>query len=320
MKKIYKLTSMATLIGCLSSQTVSAQIVSFATPPQGSVWNTMSNSIANLSRSKTNFNSIVQPYSGNKAMMDAIDQKQSEFAINDVNDVIVAYKGEADYRDKARKSLRVVMRISPQPIGIFVKSDSGIDSISDLKNKRVAAGWNAFPLGRSHMTAMMSTSGVTWSDVDQVLVPDLIRAADALASGRLDATFFAVGGPKVAEVNASLGGVKFLPVDNSSEALQAMTSVRPAFYFSEVKPAKHIAGLSEPMNMVTWDNVLVTGSHVPEEVVYEMVKTVLGNKEELVKLFPGFKGMNLNAPAPTYPDVVYHPGAARYFREHGYWK
>ncbi|PSJ44939.1 C4-dicarboxylate ABC transporter substrate-binding protein [Zobellella endophytica] len=314
------LTTLATALSlALLSHGASAQMLSLATPPQGSVWNTMSTAVANVIRAKENVNALVQPYSGNRAMMDAVDQGLAEFAINDVNDVIIAARGSDDYDDRPRSNLRVAMVINPQPIGIFVRRDAGIDTIADLAGKRVASGWNAFPLGRSHMEAMMATGGVSWDDVQQVPVPDLIRAADTLASGRLDATFFAVGGPKVAEVDASVGGVKFLPVPTDEAAQEAMLKVRPAFYITEVYPAPHIAGIDEPIAMVTWDNVLVVGKHVPDEQVYKTVSAILENKDELSAIFPGFRTMSLDEPSKAYPGLEYHPGAVRYFKEKGLW-
>ncbi|WP_191600421.1 TAXI family TRAP transporter solute-binding subunit [Marinomonas algicola] len=304
----------------LLSGSVSAQILSIASPPQGSVWNTMSNGIANIGRSKENINLVVQPYSGNRAMMDAVNQGLAEFAINDVNDAIVAVQGDADYKGKKRTHLRVALRISPQPIGIFVRKDADIDSIADLKGKRVASGWNAFPIGRPHMEAMLATGGLTWDDVRKVPVPDLIRAADNLSSGRLDATYFAVGGPKVAEVDASVGGVKFLPVKTDQAAREAVLKIRPAFYFSNVQPAPHLVGIEQATQMLTWDNVLIVNDKVSEDQVYQMVKAILENKESLIKLYPGFKSLAVNVPNKNYPGIEYHPGAIRYFKEKGLWQ
>ena len=302
-----------------TASVATAEMASVATPPQGTVWNTMGSAIANVARSESDVRALVQPYGGNRAMLDAVDQGLAEFAINDVNDVITAYQGTEDYAPKQRTNLRMVMSINAMPIGIFVRDDSGIESIEDLRGKRVASGWNAFPLGRSHMEAMMATGNLTWADVREVPVPDLIRAADALASNRVDATYFAAGGPKVAEVDASVGGVHFLPVANHADAQAALDAVRPAFYFSTVNPAPHIAGVDEPTAMVTWDNVLVAGAHVPDEVVYQVVKSILENKPDLVATFPGFANMRTETASKHYTGLTYHPGAVRYFKEQNLW-
>ena len=320
MKLSIKQTLVAGMTAMLLSPLAQGATVSLASPPQGSVWNTMSNSIANLVRSEAGSNAVVQPFSGNRAMMDAVDQGLAEFAINDVNDAIVAFNGSEDYEDRPRQNLRLAMRISPQPIGIFVRRDAGIDSLEDLRGKRVAAGWNAFPLGRPHMSAMLGTAGLTWADVREVPVPDLIRAADALSSGRIDATYFAAGGPKVAEVDAAVGGVKFLPVPTGDAAQAALDAVRPAFYIKEVAPAPHIAGVDAPVAMVTWDNVLLVGAHVSDDQVYQIVKTVHQNKAALSELFPGFRAMEPDAAATGYPAIDYHPSAIRYYREAGLWQ
>ncbi len=317
-----KKTLLSVLTACALSlgAPASAGIMSIASPPQGSVWNTMSNGFATVGRSKAGINLVVQPYSGNRAMMDAVDQGLAEFAINDVNDAIVAVQGSGDYDGRARPNLRIAMRISPQPIGIFVRKDAGIDSIDDLRGKRVASEWNAFPIGRPHMKAMLATGGVTWDDVEGVPVPDLIRAANNLSSGRVDATYFAVGGPKVAEVSAAVGGVKFLPVNTDKVALDAILSVRPAFYFSEVKPAPHLVGIEEPTQMLTWDNVLVVNADVSDQQVYQMVAAILENKETLIKIFPGFKALAVDSENSNYPGIEYHPGAIKYFEEKGLWQ
>jgi TRAP-type uncharacterized transport system substrate-binding protein len=117
-----------------------------------------------------------------------------------------------------------------------------------------------------------------------------------------------------------VGGVKFLPVKADQSALNAVLKIRPAFYFSEVKPAPHLVGIDKPTQMLTWDNVLIVNDKVSDESVYQLVTAILENKEALIQIFPGFKALAVNTPNKNYPGIQYHPGAVRYFKEKGLWE
>lgn len=292
-----------------------AQTVSIATLPQGSVWNTMGNVIAGAVREHGDVRMVVQPYGGNLAMMQAVHQGLAEFSINDVNDVIVAVAGEADYRDNAQTGLRIVAKLNALPVGLYVRDSLGISRIAELKGKRVSAGWDAFPLANSHVAAILTAGGLTYDDVVGVPVPGLIRGSDDLVSGRTDAAFFAVGGPKVAEVDAAVEGVRFLEIESDASALERIQSVRPAFYFSEVTPAPFRVGIGAPMMMVTWDNVLVAGAHVPDETVHALLTAMAEAKEALGEAYPPLRAFAVETAYVDYPGVAYHPGAVRFFEE-----
>ena len=61
--------------------------------------------------------------------------------------------------------------------------------------------------------AMLATGGLTEKDIKPVLVPNVIRSADDFASGAADTFFFAFGAPKVREVDATVGGIRVLEID-----------------------------------------------------------------------------------------------------------
>ncbi|MGP1255815.1 MAG: TAXI family TRAP transporter solute-binding subunit [Kiloniellales bacterium] len=299
----------------LSMGAAAAQTVSIATLPQGSVWNTMGNVIAGAVREHGNIRMVVQPYGGNLAMMQAVHQGLAEFSINDINDIIVAVAGEADYQGNAQSELRVVAKLNALPVGLYVREDLGIDRIADLKGKRVSSGWDAFPIANSHVSAILTAGGLTYDDVVGVPVPGLIRGSDDLVSGRTDAAFFAVGGPKVAEVDAAVEGVRFLEIESDASALERIQAVRPAFYFSEVTPAPFRVGIEAPMMMVTWDNVLVAGAHVPDETVHALLTAMADAKQALGEAYPPLRAFSVEAAYVDYPGVAYHPGAVRFFEE-----
>ena len=293
-----------------------AQTVSIATLPQGSVWNTMGNVIAGEVRD-AGLRMVVQPYGGNLAMMQALDQQLAEFSINDINDVIAASQGIDHYEGQEIDGLRVVAKLTPQPIGLYVRADSGMTEMSELAGKRVSSGWDAFPLANSHVSAMLSTGGISYDDVTGVPVPGLIRGSDDLAAGRTDAAFFAVGGPKVAEVASSVGGVRFLKGASDDSALAKIREIRPAFYFSEVQPAPFRVGIEEPMMMVTWDNVLLAGAHVPDETVAAMLDALQQAEGDLGEAYPPLGAFDIQNAYVNYPGATYHPGATAWFETNG---
>tara|TARA_R100001143_G_C3348069_1_gene127941 strand:+ start:97 stop:1065 length:969 start_codon:yes stop_codon:yes gene_type:complete len=313
---LLKTLAAAALLATGLAPAVQAQVQSFSTPPQGSVWNTMASVISGEARKSAGMRLVVQPYGGNAQMMQAVNEALAEFSLNDVNDVITAVQGSGDY-NAAMPNLRIVARINPFPVGLYVKESSGLTSVADLEGRSVPSGWDAFPIARSHISAILAAGGIGWDDVDQVPVPELIRGSDDMASGRVDSAFFAVGGPKVAEVDASVGGVRFLGITANDETLAEIREVRPAFYFSEVTPAPVRVGVDEPMMFVTWDNVLVAGAHVPDEQVQSLLAVLFDEREAIGAAYPPLNALNLETAFKEFPGVDYHPGAVAFFEGRG---
>ena len=313
---LLKTLAAAALLATGLAPAVQAQVQSFSTPPQGSVWNTMASVISGEARKSAGMRLVVQPYGGNAQMMQAVNEALAEFSLNDVNDVITAVQGSGDYT-AAMPNLRIVARINPFPVGLYVKESSGLTSVADLEGRSVPSGWDAFPIARSHISAILAAGGIGWDDVDQVPVPELIRGSDDMASGRVDSAFFAVGGPKVAEVDASVGGVRFLGITANDETLAEIREVRPAFYFSEVTPAPVRVGVDEPMMFVTWDNVLVAGAHVPDEQVQSLLAVLFDEREAIGAAYPPLNALNLETAFKEFPGVDYHPGAVAFFAGRG---
>jgi TRAP transporter TAXI family solute receptor len=200
-------------------------------------------------------------------------------------------------------------------MGPFVRKDSSIKTIADLKGKRVPSGWAQQTGNLPHSIAVLATGGLTYKDVVQVPAVNVVRAADDFKSGKLDVFFFAVGAPKVAEVAASVGGVRYL--EFPADAEKKMKNVRQDYYLSTANPAPHIAGIEKPTQVQTIDVVIGTGAHVADDVVYEFVKAVHRNKKALVEGHPNFNAFDPGQAGKPQPSLPHHPGALKYFREAG---
>lgn len=304
----------------LIASTSHAQVVSFASLKPGSLYHTMATVIAKVVTEKTNLRMLVQPYGSGAASMSAVNQGDAAFVFADVNDAIFSVGGRGIYKGRSTPNLRLAARIRAVPVGLFVKKNSSIRKMTDFKGKRLPAKYPAFPNGIALMNGILASSGMTYADVVEVPTVSLIPAVNDFMAGKMDAGFFAVSGPKVAEANQSVGGVRFIPVPNTPRALAAIRTVRPEYYIMTVQPAPFRPGIVGPTPLLTFDQVIGVGKKVPDHIVYTVLKTIAENKKALVGGFKGFGGFIPSRMGKQFSGLVHHPAAAKFLRDKGYWK
>ncbi len=296
-----------------------AKVISLATLQPGSIYHTMGTVVAKVVTEKSDLQMLVQPYGSTASGMAAVNANDTEFAFADINDVLSAIAGLHAYKGRPIRNLQLATRIRPMSVGLFVKKNSDIRVMTDFKGKRLPAKYPGFPNGVALLEGIYATAGMTAKDVKGVPTPSLIPAVNAFMAGKMDAGFFALGGPKVAEANAALKGIRFIPLPNTPQALAAMQKVRPAYYIMVFNPAPPNVGILKPTPMLTFDQVIVAGSKVPEQLVYKVLKVLAENKKALAAGFPGFITFQPNLMSKQYPGISSHPGAVKFYKEKGIW-
>jgi TRAP transporter TAXI family solute receptor len=140
---------------------------------------------------------------------------------------------------------------------------------------------------------------------------------DAFKDGRADVLFAVVTPkhPSVSEI-ANDGNVKFLGLD--AETTKALL---PLGYVAATMPANTFKGQSEPVTTVGFPTVLITNKELPEDVAYTVTKTVLENKDALVRGHGGLAAFDpKTAWQPEKVGIPLHPGAEKAYREKGWMK
>jgi len=302
---------------CVAAQ---AQTVGFATLPPGSILHAQASVIAKVVQDHSKLQVRVVGYGGDAPIFDSVNGQKADFLILDVGEVADAYQGVGNWKGNAKPGLRTALTIYGFQMAFWVRKDSSINTIADLKGKRVPAEWVQQTGVLPHTMALLNAGGISYNDVVKVPEVNVVRAADDFKAGKLDLLFFAVGAPKVAEVAASVGGLRVLPMDQLPDAEARMKKVRSEYYFSTVNPAPHIAGIDKPTKVQTIDFIIGVGAHVKDDVVYEFVKAMRENKKGLVEGHPNFNAFQQDAAGKVQPRLPHHPGAIRYFKEAGLWR
>ncbi len=298
----------------------SAAPVAISTLPPGAVNNVQAQAIAKVVQENSPLQMRVVTFNSPAAIMGAAQNKQAEFAFTSNDEAGTAVRGQDEHEGKPMADLRLATSVFPFKVGIAVRKDSDIKTVADLKGKRMATGWQGFQQGIPLFNAMLATAGLSLDDADPVPATNLLRAADDFAAGKTDAFIFAVGAPKVAEIDSAVGGIRFLPLDDSPEAQARMAAVRPEYHVKQQQPAPHLVGVDGPTNLMEYYIVLLTNKDVADDVVYEAVKALYNNKAGLVASHPSFNAFTQEGMAVPQPGMEYHPGAVKFFKEAGVWK
>lgn len=314
-------TAAALAAAIVMSGAAAAQTVGISTLPPGAINNVQASAIAKVVQENSKLQMRLVTFNSPPAIIGAAINRQSEFAYTSADEAAFAYNGEGEYAARPMKDLRVAFTVFPFRVGAIVRNDSDIKTVADLKGKRIATEWTAFKQGIAFWDAMMATAGLSLKDASPVPTTDLLRAADDFKAGRTDAFTFAVGGPKVAEIHASIpGGVRFLSFDDSPAAQARMGAIRKEFHVARVEPRPNWPGVIGPTNLMEYYIVLMTAAHVPDQLVYDMLSAVYPNKAGLVAGHPSFNDFTPEGMAVQHDRLAYHPGAIKFYRDKGVWK
>jgi uncharacterized protein len=298
----------------------SAQTVGFATLPPGSILHAQASVIAKVVQDHSKLQVRVIGYGGDAPILEAVQSQKADFLLLDVGEVAEAQRGEGNWKGKPHPNLRNAITLYGFQMAFWVKKDSPINVVADLKGKRVPAEWVQQTSVIIHMGSLLDAGGIGWNDVVKVPEVNVVRAADDFKAGKVDLLFFAVGAPKVQEVAASVGGLKAVQLDAKPDAEATLKKHRPEYYFSTVNPAPHIAGIDKPTKVQTIDFVVAVGAHVKDDVVKQFVQAIQKNKKDLVAGHPNFNLFDPAGAGKVQPRLQYHPAAIQYFKEAGIWK
>lgn len=282
-----------------------AQTYGFATLPPGTLNHTTASAISKVLKEKGGMNVLVQPTAGDNVIIPMVGRGEVEIGITNIMEA-------QDGLDRGQKDMRVIAAVHALRTPFFVRKDSPMRTIADLKGKRVTLGFSAMRTIDTIARAMLASANLTDTDVKPILVPNVVRSADDFMSGNADMFFFAFGGPKVKEADATVGGIRVLEIDE--KGMPAARKVMPWGYLTSIAPGPIFTGVEQPMKVYSFDNILITHAKVPDEFVYKVLDTLEKNKPDLIAVQPVLREYGAETAYKQY-GVPYHPGALKYFKE-----
>jgi hypothetical protein len=212
--------------------------------------------------------------------------------------------------------LQTLLVVYPNRMHVVTVEGTGIEKMSDLKGKRVSTG---SPGGATEVMAfrVIEAAGL---DKDKDMKRERLGVAEsvnAIKDRKIDA-FFWVGGIPTAAVTdlAATPGMKMKLIDHS-ETVAKMNEKYGKLYSTSTIKAGAYPGTDKDNAIAEVWNIIVTGDKMSNDDAYNIVKTLVEKKADIVAVHKEAESFSLDNQVQERSPIPFHPGALKYFKEKG---
>lgn len=233
------------------------------------------------------------------------------FALSASDAFYTATVGTGSFEGAPVDGLRIVMGGYSAPFHVIVRADSDINSLADLKGKRITA--SAGNTIQNQLPFIMEAYG--YGPDDYTAVPlSQSEGADALKDGNVDCIIqtTGIGSSAYMDLTTSIN-CRFLSMDEDKVAAihEKLPYVTPA-----VIPAGSYKGQDEEIVSCTTVNFLISSASVDDEIVYAVCKALDMYNDEFAEIH--YLGAEFTPEFTIENQIIeLHPGAAQYYKELG---
>lgn len=290
--------------------------LSIATGGTGGVYYPLGGGMANVfSKHIPGVQATAEVTGGSVDNMRLIGTGKSYIALTQADAAKDALNGEGKFKG-TKIPVRAMMMLYTNLMHVVTVEGTGINSINDLKGKRVSTG------SPGSATEVFAFRVLEAAGIDPL--KDFTRerlgaaeSANAMKDKKLDAFFFVVGLPTsaITDLGATPGvKIKFLDHQN---LLPAMVKKHGAIYIADVIPKGTYPGQTVDNQATAVANLLVANANMSEQTVYNIVKTIFDRQPDLIAVHKTAADIKMEMQKPEASPVPWHPGAVKYFKEKG---
>ncbi|MFC0624482.1 TAXI family TRAP transporter solute-binding subunit [Kribbella deserti] len=213
-----------------------------------------------------------------------------------------------------KQEVVALTRLYPNYTQVAVRTSSGINTVADLKGKKVSTG---SPDSGTEVIArrLIEAAGLDPARDITAQRLGLPESVDAMKSGSIDALVWSGGLPTsgITDLTTSLG--KDVKLISLADVLPAMQKTYPDAYAAGDIPA---ATYKQPADVSTIvvPNVLLVRKDMAPELAEKITKLIYENKDALIQVNAAAKGIKLEDATKVAP-VQMHPGAQKAIDELG---
>ena len=243
-----------------------------------------------------------------------INKKEVELALVQSDTLDFAFNAKEAFKEPL-KGMSAIAVLYPEVVHVVVAAGSPIKSFADLKGKKIGVGAPGSGT-EANFRQLLDAYGMKKEDVNGQYL-SFSESAEAFKDKHIDAFIVTGGVPTSAIMDvATQNAIRILPI--SADILGKLTEKYP--FLAGVKiPANSYKGQTEEVPTVAVNAVLIAGSQLKDDMVYNLTKAMFENQAELASAHAKGKELNIQY-AVKGVSIAFHPGAVKYYKEKGLMK
>ena len=212
------------------------------------------------------------------------------------------------------RSFRAIGGLYEEALQIVTLNET-IQTVEDLRGKTVSVGGENSGVVINAMNVLDAYGLRTGEDIETVTM-SFGDSVAAMKEGKIDAAFIVSGAPTIAvEDLIATEQVHLVSIDDEKVAeLQQ----RYPYYNKHVILSGTYTGLDQDVTTVSIQATMIVSADMAEEDVYNLTAGIYDNVENISAIMPRAIDMTVEN-ATTGVSVPFHPGAAKYFAENGFY-
>jgi len=249
----------------------------------------------------------------------AINKGDAQFGLSFTNDLKSAVVGQSPYSEPMT-DIRAVANVGFEArLHVFVSEELGVDSMEGLATEKPELRVDTGPRGTGSELAakrVLELHGYSYDDIREhggrVIHSQFREMVDRLKDGHLNALMYndILGGPLFTDLVSSRD-VRLLPLEESViEILSSDFGYTPGLI-----PAGTYEGQNDDVATIKRNTIFICHKDMSDDLVYMMTKLILEYRDDLAS---AYRALDIKPDkVATELPLPLHPGAARYYREHG---
>lgn len=303
----------ALAFGALMTAPVAAQQVTFMTGPQGGVWVPLGGALKGMwEKAIPGLNVTATPGAG-IANVRGVDEGKAHIGFGNSSSTVDGIAGRAPFKQKVTKVCQIA-NIYPQYFQVVALSNANVKSLADLKGKSVVTQPKG-NTGEMLTDLVLKLNGMDYKALSKVnFQASYTDAVAMMKDGHAQVFTLGTTAPASSVMDlASARDITIVPVDDKT--MNALKKEN-AGYVKHVIKAGTYPKQSHDVPVIGYSTHLIAACDLPEQTVYNMVKTMAQNVEAMAAVNKAIAGLTPRDMAVDI-GVPMHKGALKFYKEAG---